>query len=148
MVTKQVKARKVVIPKELDEQRRFCRWLDMNNLTYFMIPNSGWRNKDYAEHMQYYGFKKGVPDLFICEPIFVVDGKACKSFKFHPDGTHEIDLKSGIFVEMKRIKKIKSKVSDEQKEWIEKLNKKGYVAKVAYGCDEAIVITKKYLGWS
>lgn len=70
------------------------------------------------------GLKKGFPDLQLLIPA----------------GSYH-----GLFIELKRAKKSLSKISKEQKEWIERLNKQGYQAKVCYGADEAIETIKGYL---
>ncbi len=71
------------------------------------------------------GLKKGFPDLQLLIPC---------------NGYH------GLFIELKRAKKSKSKVSDLQKLWISRLNDMGYKAVICYGADEAIQVIKDYLG--
>ena len=66
------------------------------------------------------GLRKGLPDLLV------------------------IIKNNLVFIEMKRVKL--SKVSDEQKEWIESLNKcNGVNAYVCKGFDEAKIVIDKYL---
>jgi hypothetical protein len=65
-----------------------------------------------------------MPDLLILEP---------------KNGFH------GLCIEMKRAKPAVSVVSKEQKDMLERLNAKGYVAKVAYGAEEAYKIFLEYI---
>ena len=48
----------------------------------------------------------------------------------------------GLYIEMKRKKG--GRVSQKQKEWIERLNRLGYLAVVCYGADEAIKVVEEY----
>lgn len=127
-------------PKEAFEQQRFCQWLEAHDILYFAIPNQS--NRKMPKNAPYIGVKPGVPDLMICEPSY---------FEAFVDINSNVIARSkpydycGLFIEMKRLKR--SYPTLDQKIWIKKLNDKGYVAKVAHGCDEAIAITKDYLGW-
>lgn len=116
---------------EDEEQKRFVQWLDGTFLKdyYFMIPNeSGKRNFGLMMRLKQMGFKRGVPDMMICYP--------------------SIDSNSyGLFIELKKSKEHGGgRVSEPQKEWLDKLNRVGYEAVVAYGCDDAIEKVKEYLG--
>lgn len=87
----------------------------------FAIPNGGLRNKKVAIDLKAEGVKPGVCDVFLPYPL----GGYC-----------------GLFIEMK----IKgNKPTLEQLAYIEWLNDVGYLAVVAYGCNEAIAIIEKYL---
>ncbi|MBU0992383.1 MAG: VRR-NUC domain-containing protein, partial [Proteobacteria bacterium] len=68
------------------------------------------------------GVKKGVPDL--CLPV------AKKPY-------------NGLYIEMKR--RTGGNVSVDQKKWLQRLNKAGYLAVVAHGCDEAWEVLMNYL---
>ena len=74
--------------------------------------------------MKKQGYRIGFPDLAILTK--------------NKSGTHEV-----LFIEMKRQKG--GRVSDEQKEWIERLDNEGYCVGVAKGCDSAINILNQYL---
>ncbi|MDO5329027.1 MAG: VRR-NUC domain-containing protein [Coriobacteriia bacterium] len=142
--------------KEAYEQQLFCRWLDKHNVTYFAIPNQLMRP---SKNAPYIGVKRGVPDLFICEP------QARRVMDFGLDAIkHAIRINNssnmskryeklqkqgfaGIFIEMKRCNKSKSIVSEDQKKWIKKLNTKGYEAYICYGASAAIECVKEYMGW-
>ena len=89
--------------------------------TLFAVPNGGLRDLGTAIKMKAEGVKKGVPDLFL--PLA-------------KKGYH------GLFIELKTET---GKASKEQKEWIEKLNANGYLAKVCFGYKEAIEELKNYV---
>ena len=107
--------------KEQCTVKQFC---DAKKIMMFAIPNGTnipsykGRAKAQAE-----GLKKGVPDLFIPEPFG----------KYH-----------GLFIEMKKPVRSQSKLSIEQKNWIEMLNLKGYSAHVCYGANDAINTIEEY----
>ena len=102
-------------------------------LLMFAIPNGSYKSQRSANLFQAEGLKAGVPDLFI--PI--------ASKNYH-----------GLFIEMKqRARTLKNakkslshtKVSPEQKKWLETLNKQGFLSVVCYGADEAIKTIEEYL---
>ena len=88
----------------------------------YHIPNGGSRNRIEAHNLKLQGVKAGVPD--ICLPV--------------PCGDYH-----GLYIELKRTKG--GIVSDAQKEWIEMLNGRGYLAVVAKGATEAIKVITEYL---
>lgn len=115
--------------KESDEQKLLFEWADFMGLKYpalrlmFHIPNGGSRNLIEARNLKKQGVKAGVPDIFL--PVA-------------RGGFH------GLFIEMKRSDG--GRVSDAQKDYIQKLRMQGYQAAVANGYDSAVSIIKAYLG--
>ena len=103
------------IPLEKDEQKRLCKWLKENKIGHFATGLGVKLGLDvkYVASLKSQGHYSGIPDLV----VLLGNGKIC-------------------FVELKRQKG--GVVSEEQKKWIEYLNKNGYPAKVCKGCDEAI----------
>ena len=103
------------IPLEKDEQKRLCKWLKENKIGHFATGLGVKLGLDvkYVASLKAQGHYSGIPDLV----VLLGNGKIC-------------------FIELKRQKG--GKVSEEQKKWIEYLNKNGYPAKVCKGCDEAI----------
>lgn len=103
----------------------WCRW-QQNKYPelelIFHIVNEGKRSKMMGLELQKMGMKKGIPD--ICLPV--------SNGKYH-----------GLWIELK-VDKTK-RLSKEQKEWLEKLNKNGYKAVRCDGAEEAIEVIKKYL---
>ena len=117
------------------EQSLFCSWLDSKGFFYSSIPNStycGWNAKRKNKAT---GLHAGLPDLLVIGTCW--DGK-----------------KRIVFIEMKKPKiegkrggKIGGgKVSENQKEWIEKLNECESVgAYVCFGFEEAKARIKEFL---
>ena len=103
------------IPLEEDEQKRLCKWLRENKIKHFATGLGVKLGLDvkYVASLKSQGHYRGIPDLV----VLLGNGKIC-------------------FIELKRQKG--GKVSEEQKKWIEYLNKNGYPAKVCKGCNEAI----------
>jgi len=110
------------------EQSKFVYWCRLNKIPVFSIPNGFWlpiKNKalasSYVNKLKKEGLTPGVPDLFI--PV--------------PNKDHH-----GLFIEMK----IKGGfLRDEQKRWINELNRQGYKAVVCYSADEAMEVLQEYL---
>jgi hypothetical protein len=71
------------------------------------------------------GLKRGVPDMFL--PV--------------PAGDWH-----GLFLELKRVNGRPSDVSDEQAEWLRRLQDQGYQTVVAYGWKAAVAEIGAYLG--
>lgn len=135
---------KKIIPTEYQEAVAFWAWCQLHpivreNMIHIenerkCTPQAGVRRKKI-------GVKKGVSDYFLSVVVFEVacnqaGHETCQDF-FH-------DL-SGLWIELKRKDKRLSKVSKEQKDWIDLKNQQGYKALVCYGADEAIQAVKTYL---
>jgi hypothetical protein len=91
-------------------------------LTHY--ANGGTRNKREAVNFKKQGVRPGVSDFFIPYPC---------------NGYH------GLWIEMKRRCAKLSRVSKEQKEWLELMRSDGYAAYVAYGADHAWEIWMDYI---
>ena len=108
-------------------QVRVFRWAKVMEQNYselsllFAIPNGGLRNKIVASKMKAEGVKSGVSDIFLS----VARG-----------GFH------GLYIEMKMPK---GKISDNQREFINKVKKQGYKAEICYSSDDAISIIEEYV---
>lgn len=113
---------------EASHQKVIFEWAEWNKNKYpeldmlFHITNEGKRSKRMGAELKRMGLKKGIPD--ICLPV---------SNKEH----------SGLFIELKADKS--KRLTKEQKEWLEKLNRYGYKALRCDGADEAIEVIKDYL---
>ena len=116
-------------PKEAKEQAILFEWAVYVTKKYpelslmFHIPNGGSRNVIEARNLKAQGVRAGVPD--ICLPV--------------PRGKHH-----GLFIELKR--RHGGRVSDDQRGWIDALNRVGYLALVCHGFDEARKAILDYLG--
>jgi len=128
-------------PTEYEEQVELFAWADR---MVFELPEldllfatingakmpygknkSGQRFSKEAVRQKKAGLKNGIPDL-----ILLVARR-----DYH-----------GLLIELKRAKKSLSVVSDEQKQWIEKLTARGYLAVICYGAEEAKKVILNYLG--
>ena len=109
-------------PTEEEEQGVVKQFCELCKITLVHIPNEGKRSYIAGAKLKAIGLQKGFPDLFVPEAR---------------NGFH------GLFIEMKRDRT--RKPTKEQKEWIELLNEKGYLAVVAYGADEAIATIRSYM---
>ena len=126
---KEPKKRANYTPHEEEEQKALIQWTYMMANKYqgldliFAIPNGGSRNQIEARNLKLTGVKAGVPDLFL--PV-------------SRKGKH------GLFIEMKR--KEGGRLSDYQKEWIQRLTEQGYQTAVCKGFEEAINVIETYYG--
>jgi len=127
------KKNKKLVPKEEDEQKIVKKYLDFlleqgKIITYHSNPNenilSFLDRKKFMiaqNKLKAMGAKKGIPDLYIYLPNKI------------------------LAIEMKRSNKNKSKISEEQKQWILLLNQLSYIdAYICYGADNAINLIEEY----
>ena len=101
----------------------FCDWIKckFKDFIIFHIPNGGKRSKKEAVKLSRMGVLEGVPDLLILMP----NGKS-------------------VFIEMKRIRP-KGRLSEVQKDFINKANGLGHETIVAWGAEDASIKFLKYL---
>ncbi len=112
-------------PTEKQEQLMLMKLVAMHpllNELLIHIPNEGKRESHQGRTLVNMGLKAGVSDLFL--PV--------------ARGSYH-----GLWIELKRTQG--GKVSELQQQWIDKMHRQGYAAKVAYGCDEAWNMLTKYL---
>lgn len=114
---------------EAVHQKMIIEWCEYQKNKYpeldmiFHITNEGKRSKRTGAELKRMGLKRGIPD--ICLPV--------------PN-----DEYNGLWIELKADKT--KRLTKEQKEWLEKLNRYGYKALRCNGADEAIDTIKDYLG--
>ncbi|HEX7386258.1 MAG TPA: VRR-NUC domain-containing protein [Castellaniella sp.] len=114
---------------EDDHQAALIRWARLQSKTtpelalLLHIPNGGRRNIREAARLKAQGVRAGVPDLLLPVSRF---------------GRH------GLWIELKAPKN--GRVSADQKQWIEDLNKQGYAAMVCVGWLQARDAIIDYLG--
>ncbi len=90
---------------ELFLQTQFAHWLDQKGLLYCASAGGMRVNMVTAINMKRAGYRKGFPDIFIYEPCGKYYGLA-------------IEIKAGTNI----------RVTPEQRNWQEELNKRGYLA--------------------
>lgn len=116
-------------PTEEVEQTCLFRWAAHESekaeelLLLHAIPNGGLRSKSEAARMKAAGVKAGVPDMFL--PVA-------------RDGCH------GLYIELKR--REGGRVSSDQVEWMEALQRQGYCCVLARGWEMAAEAICDYLG--
>ena len=107
---------------EYQLQKAVCKYLDLQNVLY--CGSMGGQYQIYRSQRvkaKMTGYKKGFPDLFIYESKKDYHGLA-------------IELKVGY-----------NKPTKEQLYWQRELNKRGYLAKICTGIDEALEEINNYL---
>ena len=108
--------------KEIDLQNSVITYLDTIKVLYtctlggIFLGSNNYKQKAIVKRH----YKKGVPDILIFEPSKKYNGLM-------------IELKIGY-----------NKPSKEQKEWIAKLNIRGYKAVICYTLDQVIDVVKDY----
>ncbi len=111
------------VPLEDWEMKFFAGWLKRNNLKFTHVANERVASVQYKNKLKDMGTSAGFPDMLVLLPSKIV------------------------FVEMKRAKKSLSRVSHEQKDWVDTINRYDYAkAKVCYGSGEAIDFIKSEIG--
>ena len=119
---------KMNVPLEEDDQRLLFEWAEWATCSnpelalLYHIPNEGKRSKLVGYRLQAQGMRRGVPD--ICLPV--------------PRGGY-----GALYVELKRRKG--GRVSEEQRVWIDALNRAGNKAVICKGFDEAKAAIEEYL---
>ena len=110
--------------KELYVQIAVVKWIKLSfpEMLYCASAGGMRTSLSVAKKMKASGYVKGFPDLFL----------------YHPTNKH-----NGMAIELKADNK--SYASKEQKEWVKKLNERGYYAVVAKGFDQAIQEITAYL---
>ena len=117
MTTQQIRTGRT----ENGEQMAVIEYCELKGITAVHIPNEGKRSARYGATLKRMGLRKGFPDLF---------------FPYARQGYH------GLFIELKE--GISKKPTQDQLEWIARLNKNGYYATVCYGADAAIAEINEY----
>lgn len=121
------------VPPEWREQAALVEWLKWQPYLkkhIINIRNEGKRTHAQANVAKMMGLHKGASDLFIARPH---NGKA------------------GLFIEMKENREykpweMKTETWLAQEEFILDRREAGYAAHFAFGCDQGIMLVRKYLG--
>ena len=115
-----------IAPSESAEQATFVAYVKLKYPTLapylFAIPNGAYKSMSARMKFKREGLSPGYPDLGLDLPVG----------RFH-----------GLRIEMKR--KVGSVVSQEQADWIARLNDADYCARICKGADAAIAVLEQYL---
>lgn len=115
-------------PLEEQEQIWLLEWVELNTpahpelALFYHIPNEGKRSYRAGRELVKQGLKKGVPDN--CLPV--------------PRGKY-----AALYIELKR--KRGSKVSEDQRGWIDALNRAGNRAVICKGWEAAAAVIMEYI---
>jgi len=113
-------------PTEDVEHLAVARYLNLLGVLWVHCPNEGKRSKAAGGRLKAMGMKAGFPDFLILDaPPY---NHTCK----------------GVAIELKRQKG--GKVSDEQRQWLDDLRHRGWMAEVMEGANDAITWLRS-LGW-
>lgn len=112
-------------PTEDQEQRIVAQFLDLIGFRWSHTPNEGKRNVINGARLKAAGMKRGCPDILI--------------FDRPPDSDYV-----GVAIELKRQKG--GRLSDEQREWLDALSDRGWLARCCKGADEAIKFVREVYG--
>ena len=113
---------KKYVGREDDFQKKVALYLDYSGLNWFHTPNGGSRNAIEAAKFKRMGVKAGIPDILIINPKQGFNGLA-------------IELKVGA-----------NTVTASQIEWLERLNKSGWLCFVSWSLDEVLSLIDWYSG--
>lgn len=111
----------------MDYHRNEPAWQALDLL--FHIPNGGARSKAEGGIFKGMGVKAGVPDLFL--PLPRLSDDIMRTY-------------CGLFIEMKAED---GKLSAAQRQWLQRLSRKGYACAVCRGADEAKEVITEYIEW-
>lgn len=129
MITKfRLSAKHSKCPLEKEEAHFLWNWAAHHTIAkHYLapIPNGGSRNKLEAYNMKRQGqVRAGVSDYLLAYPM---------------------NGKSGLWIELKRRDPAISKPTQEQLNWLEKMESVGYSVTIAWGAEEAISAIQEYL---
>lgn len=119
---KSIRPRKVAMesnPLESMEQETVADWLDLHKVLYCASVAGAYLHPATFNRIKKIGYKRGLPDILIFQAPPAYNDKYV-----------------GVALEMKRRKG--GIVSDEQRVWLEDLNRNGWLVGVMKGADEAI----------
>lgn len=113
-------------PHEEVDHMAVARYLDILGLLYIHVPSEGKRKKSTGGKLKAMGAPKGFPDfqIFDAPPL-----NPCAK---------------GVCLELKRQKG--GKITDDQRQWIEALRQRGWIAEISEGANAAIAWLQS-LGW-
>lgn len=123
MTAKQLK--KDNAPNEYEEQVKLAEYLDMKGYCWCHVPNGGNRNPITGAKLKRQGVKPGVPDVLIFDSLV----------KRFYNGAYRA---KGVAIELKKTNGVPSDVRNSQQNWLDDLEERCWLTKVAFGADDAI----------
>ena len=127
-------------PWEQREQEALVELLRLAGICHAAIPNET-ASRAEAGKAKARGAQRGFPDLLIFDPPPGIDASPS-----HPESSQVVTSSRlvvtppahGVAVEMKRADGRPSDVRPEQRDWLDRLDSRGWVALVAFGCEHAV----------
>ena len=112
--------------EEYKLQKAVCKYLDLNKVLY-CASLGGQYQVHFSQRIKAKatGYKKGFPDLFVYEIARIGD-----------------TIYAGLAIELKTKT---GRPTKEQVEWIKELQKRGYMASICKGIDEALEVIDNYI---
>ena len=111
---------------EYDEQVKLANYLDAKGYLWCHVPNGGNRNPITGAKLKRQGVKPGVPDVLIFDNL---------EAEIYLEG---IGKCSGIAIELKKSNGNLSDVRESQQKWLNDLERRRWITKIAFGADDAI----------
>lgn len=113
----------LIKPTEHQEAVVLAEWMRLRGIFFIHVPNEGYRSFPSGLKLKREGMTAGCPD-------YIILGHPTRS-----QGVEYDSISPPVFLELKRIG---GKLSDSQSEFLERLEREGYITLVCYGADEAI----------
>ncbi len=127
-VAKQGRAAKARPVSEQVEQERVVEALRLAGVLHFAVPNGGGRSGREGAALQRAGVVAGIPDVLIVDPPPAHPGKVGFALEMKTAERRPTTTRAGRF----------SGARPEQREWLERLEARGWCVAVAYGAEDAM----------
>ena len=122
--------------QEDDLQKQVARYLDLMGLLWFHPANERKTKPQAGKRLKLKGVKSGVPDCIIFDPSKRFNGLAIEL---------KVERSNGLKKNGEERKPTRSQLTDNQKEWIWKLQGKNWKCVVCYNLEEVIKVVQDYL---
>jgi hypothetical protein len=117
-------------PTEAQEMAVLADYLDACGFLWCHVPNERKCSPRAGARLKRLGVKAGVPDVLIFDLPPHMDRREC----------------AGIAIELKRERG--GALSDAQRQWLEELRKRRWIAEVCHGAQEAFELLQKIAPWT
>ena len=122
--------------QEDDLQKQVAKYLDLLGLLWFHPANERKTSPAAGKRLKLKGVKSGVPDCIIFNSSKRVNGLAIEL---------KVERQNGLKKNGEERKPTRSQLTDNQKEWIWKLQGKNWKCVVCYNLEEVIKVVQDYL---